>query len=134
MATTPAKVARTEEDWRKRLTPELYAVARQKATEPAFSGKYTHGTEVGTYRCSACGLAVFSSGDKFDSGSGWPSFTRPAHEEHVREETDHGHAMTRTEVLCQACDAHLGHVFDDGPDATGRRYCINSISLDLDTE
>lgn len=128
------KVIKTDEEWRRELTPEQYAVARQKATERPFTGKYHDAKERGTYRCAACGNELFNSDAKFDSGSGWPSFTAPAAEDSVRTEADTSHGMLRTEVLCASCDAHLGHVFADGPRPTGLRYCINSAVLDLDKE
>jgi len=129
-----AKVNKTEEEWRSELDPERYHVLRQKGTEPPFTGAYTHSKETGMYRCGACGTDLFSSDTKFDSGTGWPSFTEPAVAENVRLVSDNSLFMKRTEVLCAACDSHLGHVFDDGPGPDGQRYCINSLALDLDTE
>jgi len=126
------KIERTEEAWRTLLTPEEYAVARQGGTERAFTGKYWDCHDRGVYRCVACGEALFESDDKFDSGTGWPSFTRPAAEEAVETSPDLRHAMRRTEVACSTCGSHLGHVFDDGPAPAGLRYCINSASLKLD--
>ena len=128
------KVTKTEEEWRAQLTPEQYRVAREKGTERPFTGRYHDSKERGTYRCAACGNELFSSEAKYDSGCGWPSFTAPAQEENVRTELDTSHGMIRTEVLCAACDSHLGHVFDDGPRPTGLRYCINSVVLDLDRD
>lgn len=126
------KVERTDKDWESALTPEQYEVVRRKGTEPAFSGVYWDCHDSGTYRCVACGEALFDSDDKFDSGCGWPSFVRPAGTEAVETADDRSHAMRRTEVVCKACGGHLGHVFNDGPAPTGERYCINSASLRLD--
>ena len=125
------KVVKSEHEWRERLTREQYAVCREKGTERAFTGKYWNTHEPGIYRCSACGAELFDSETKFDSGTGWPSFWAPIAPESIRTEEDHSHFMRRTEVLCSACDSHLGHVFDDGPQPTGLRYCLNSVSLDF---
>ena len=126
------KVTKTEQQWREQLTPEQFEVCRQKGTERAFTGKYYDCKDAGVYHCVCCDNELFHSDTKYDSGSGWPSFYAPITEDGIREERDSSHGMIRTEIVCNRCDAHLGHVFDDGPDPTGLRYCINSVSIDLE--
>ncbi len=126
------KIKKTEEQWRKELTPEQHHVLRQKGTERPFSGEYEDLTTPGVYKCAACGQELFLSDSKFDSGCGWPSFFQPASEERIEAYEDNSFGMRRIEVTCSRCDSHLGHVFPDGPRPTGLRYCINSVSLKLE--
>ncbi|MFM1815382.1 MAG: peptide-methionine (R)-S-oxide reductase MsrB [Pseudomonadota bacterium] len=128
------KLEKTEQEWRSELSPEAYQVTRKHGTERAFSHPYNREKRAGTYKCVCCGAPLFDAADKFDSGTGWPSYTRPAADGNVEEHEDNSFFMRRTEVCCAKCDAHLGHVFPDGPKPTGLRYCINGVALDFEPE
>jgi peptide-methionine (R)-S-oxide reductase len=131
MSDDTREVTKTDDEWQQELTPAQYEVLRRAGTEPAFTGQYWDCHDDGVYRCAACGAELFDAGTKFDSGTGWPSFTEPMVADAVETRSDHSHGMIRTEVVCRRCGGHLGHVFDDGPGPDGERYCINSLSLEL---
>ena len=132
MISISTKITKSDEEWRRELTPEQYDVMRRHATERPWSGEHNETKDAGVFRCAGCGAELFRSDTKFESGSGWPSFTDPKNTENVELRTDTSHGMTRTEVVCARCGGHLGHVFDDGPGPSGQRWCINSCALDLD--